>query len=289
MFFIRYSKTFKVLQKDFKYTKTIITPQRHPLQVDWQELWRYRELLWTLAYRDFRIRYAQTFIGIAWGVLNPLLTLVILSFVFGVVAKVPTNGTPHVIYTIVGLCAWTYFANVVAEAGQSIIGAQEMVQKIYFPRLIIPLSKAITGLIDLFIVLLILIVLLIFYQVVPSKNIIWLPLFIFLAIVSGLAGGIWLSALTIRFRDFRFITPLILRLGMFATPIAYPTAAIPEAYRFLFYLNPMAGVVDGFRWSILGSAPPSSFAWLSFAFLLVFLLGGVIYFNVVERDIADII
>ena len=277
------------MNKKNKYTKTIITPHRNPLRINWRELWQYRELLWTLAYRDFRIRYAQTFIGVAWGVLHPLLTLFILSFVFGTVAQVATAGIPHLVYTAVGLCAWTYFANVVAEAGNSIIGAQEMVQKIYFPRLIIPLAKAGTALIDLVIVLIILAGLLLIYRIVPAENVIWLPLFILLAVISGLMGGIWLSALTIRYRDFRFITPLLLRLGMFATPIAYPTDAVPETYRYLFYLNPMAGVVDGFRWSILGGTPPDQYAWLSFLLLLLLLLGGLVYFNSVERKIADII
>ncbi|MFK7936378.1 MAG: ABC transporter permease [Saprospiraceae bacterium] len=277
------------MNEKIKYTKTVITPYRHPLNIPWQELWQYRELLWTLAYRDFRIRYAQTFIGIAWGVINPLLTLLILSFVFGVVAQVPTNGTPHLVYTLTGLCAWTYFAQVVGEAGTSIVGAQDMVQKIYFPRLIIPLSKAVTALIDLVIVLGLLAILLVIYQIPLTPKIIWLPLFILLAILCGLAGGIWLSALTIRFRDFRFITPLLLRLGMFATPIAYPTSAVPESYQFLFYLNPMAGVVDGFRWSILGGTPPHDWAWLSFSLLFLLFVTGLIYFNSVEREIADII
>lgn len=278
-----------MISQKHKYSKTIITPYRHPLHIPWGELWQYRELLWMLAYRDFRIRYAQTTIGIAWGILQPLLSLLILSFVFGTIAKMPTNGSPHLVYTLTGLTAWTYISQVISEASNAIINAQNMIQKIYFPRIALPLSKALTALVDLLIVLLLLVILLWFYQVPLSPHWYFLPIFILLSICCGLAGGIWLSALTIRFRDFRFITPLLLRLGMFATPIAYSTTAVPADYQTLFYLNPVAGIVDGFRWCILGEMPPSSWAWLSFGLLFFLLITGLVYFNHVEREIADIL
>lgn len=269
--------------------QTIIEPRSNPFKINFRELYQYRELLWTLTYRDIRVKYAQTVLGIIWAFINPLFTLIILSFVFGTVAKVDTGAAPHVIYTLAGLCGWTYFQAVLSEAGNSIINAQQMVKKIYFPRLVIPLSKAITALIDFAIVLFLMAVLMVIYQYPPSVNIIWLPFYILIAIISGLAAGIWMSALTIRYRDFQHITPMILRVGMYATPIAFPASEVPEKYQLLFYLNPMAGVVEGIRWSIIGGEPPSPYAVLSFILITLLLIGGIFYFNKVERVMADIL
>jgi lipopolysaccharide transport system permease protein len=275
--------------------KIIIEPYSNPLKINFSELFAYRELLWALAYRDLRVRYAQTFIGFLWAFMNPLLSLLILTFVFGVVAKVDI-GTgydgqviPHLLYTIVGLAGWTYFSEVFAQAGMSIINAQQMVQKIYFPRLVIPLSKAITGLVDLGVNILLIAILMLFFSYTPSPNIIFLPLFIMMAIISGLAAGIWMSALTIRFRDFQYITPMLLRIGMFITPISYPSSAVPENFRALFYLNPVAGIVEGLRWSLLGGTALNPYIYISFAVIFVFLLLGIIYFNKVEKVMPDII
>jgi len=275
--------------------KIIIEPHSNPLKINFSELLAYRELLFALAYRDLRIRYAQTFIGFLWAFMNPLLSLLILTFVFGVVAKVDI-GTgyegqviPHLLYTIVGLAGWTYFSEVFAQAGTSIINAQQMVQKIYFPRLVIPLSKAITGLVDLGVNLLLITILMLFFSYTPSPNIIFLPLFIMMAIISGLAAGIWMSALTIRFRDFQYITPMLLRIGMFITPISYPSSAVPENFRALFYLNPVTGIVEGLRWSLLGGTTLNPYTYISFAVIFVFLLLGIIYFNKVEKVMPDII
>ena len=260
-----------------------------------KELFRYRELLWTLTYRDLRVRYAQTTVGFLWAFLNPLLTLLVLSFVFGTVAKVGTGfdaqgqAIPHLLYTTAGLCGWTYFSTVLAEAGGSIIGAESMVKKIYFPRLVLPLSKAVTGLVDFLIILLFMLVMMVYYGVGLSWHLLYLPFFLLMAIVSGLAAGIWMSALTIRFRDFQHITPLLLRLGMYATPIAYSASAVPEAYQVLFYLNPMTGVVEGMRWSLIGGAEIQPYAYLSFALMGLLLFSGLYYFKRVERVMADIL
>jgi lipopolysaccharide transport system permease protein len=270
-------------------SKTIIEASKNPFKIDFSELYRFRELLWILAYRDFRVKYAQTFIGFLWAFINPIFTLLILSFVFGVVAKVDTGTTPHILYTLAGLVGWTYFSTLVSEAGNSIIGAQQMVQKIYFPRLIIPLSKALNGFIDFGITLFCMFVLMVIYQFPPAKSIIFLPLFILIAVISGLTGGIWMSALTVRYRDFRFITPFLLRLGMYATPIAFPASEVPEKYQLLFYLNPMAGVVEGIRWSIIGGQPPHPFAYVSFGVILVLFFMGILYFHKVEKVMADIL
>ena len=269
--------------------QTIIKPQRNPFKIDVKELYQYRELLWTLTYRDIRIKYAQTALGLAWAILNPMLTVAILSFIFGVIAKVDTGDVPHLIYTLAGMCGWTYFQAVMTSAGDSIIGAQNMVKKIYFPRLVIPLSKALTAFIDLLVILICMGILMGIYRFPPSPTIIYLPFFILIAIIAGLAGGIWMSALTIRYRDFKHITPMILRLGMYATPIAFPASLVPDRYLLIYYLNPMAGVVEGVRWSIIGGNPPNDFAYISFALITIFLIFGIFYFNKIEKIMADIL
>lgn len=269
----------------------IIEPRKNLAKLNLKELWSYKELLWTLTYRDIRVKYAQTTIGFLWAFVNPIFSILILSFVFGTVAKVGTDntGVPHLLYTTVGLCGWTYFAALLADAGNSIIGAQNMVKKIYFPRLIIPLSKALTAFIDLVIVLLIIAILMTYYKIMPSANLIYLPFFLGIAVIAGLAGGIWMSALTIRFRDFKHVIPLMLRVGMYATPIAFPASAVPEKYKLFFYMNPMAGVVEGVRWSILGGQAPNQYVYISFVVIILLFISGVYYFNFIERKIADIL
>lgn len=273
--------------------KIVIEPSKG-VRLDLKEVFRYRELLWTLTYRDIRVKYAQTAVGFAWAVINPLFTLIVLSFVFGTVANVKVTGeggvaVPHVIYTIAGLCGWRYFSEVLSQAGSSIIGAQNMVKKIYFPRLVIPLSKALTAFIDFGVVLTMMIICMMIYQFPPSSNIIYFPLFFLIAVVSGLAAGIWMSALTIRFRDFQHITPLLLRVGMYATPIAYPVSEVPKEYLGIYYLNPMAGVVEGMRWCIIGGDPLNSYAYFSFVGIFILFFLGIIYFKRVERVMADIL
>jgi lipopolysaccharide transport system permease protein len=280
-------------QKEKPYL--VIEPKKSIFKIDWAEIYAYRELLWTLTYRDLRVRYAQTAIGVLWAVLNPLFTLFILAFVFGVVAKVNLGTTadgqpiPQLLYTVAGMAGWTYFATLLSEAGGSIIGAQGMVKKIYFPRLIIPLSKAFTAFIDFAIVLTFMVIMMIYYGFMPSANIIYFPLFFVMAVIAGLMGGIWMSALTIRFRDFQHITPFILRLGMYATPIAYPASAVPEKYQIFFYLNPLTGIVEGMRWSLLGGNPINEYAYISFAVITVLCVLGLFYFKKVERVMADIL
>lgn len=269
--------------------KTIINAESSSWLPDFGELYRYRHLLFSLAWRDIRVKYAQTYIGLAWAFINPIFNLLVLSFVFGKVAKVETDGVPHVLFTIIGLSAWTYFSTLLNEAGTSIVGAQNMIKKIYFPRLVIPLSKAISGLIDFFITLLCLIAIMAYYQFYPSGNVVWLPLFLILAIVSGLAGGILISALSARYRDFSFIVPMISRIGLFATPVAYSASSVPEQYKLLYFLNPMAGVVEGFRWSLVGTSNPEPYMFISIGIMLSILIVGLLYFVKVDRIMADIL
>lgn len=271
--------------------KLIIDANRNRFGLNLKELFAYRDLFLILAYRDLRVRYAQTFLGVLWAVLQPLFTLVIFTVVFGRAVGVDKQipGIPYALYAACGMSAWTYFAFVMNQAGNSIIGAQGMIQKIYFPRLIIPLSKAVVGLVDFGISLLLVLALMLWYGFVPSRDTIFLPFYILMTIVAALAVGIWLSALTIRYRDFQQIVPFMVQFGLYATPIAYPATMVPEQYRWLFYLNPMAGVVEGFRWSLLGTAAPDPLAWLSFGFTMLLFLSGLFYFRQVERIMADIV
>lgn len=271
--------------------KTVIDANKKSIFPDFKELLRYKDLFRTLAWRDFRVRYAQTTIGFLWAVIQPVVTLIILNLVFGRFAEVDTGETPHILFTIAGLSIWTYFSFVMTNSGSSIIQSQGMIKKIYFPRLVVPLSKAVVGLIDLGITLLILIVLMIYYGVVPSSNIWAAPLFIIMGMISALAVGIWLSGLTVRYRDFQHVVPFMVQLGLYITPVAYPVAEaankLPNWIMTIYYLNPMAGIVDGFRWSIFGGDTPSNMMYLSFVMVVVLFITGLLYFRRVEDDIAD--
>ncbi len=263
------------------------------LTLNLKELFRYKDLFWVLAYRDLRVRYAQTFLGLLWALIQPLSTLLIVSVVFGRFVKVDTGGVPYPVFAIIGVSLWTYFSFVLSQAGSSVIGAQEMVKKIYFPRLVIPLSKAIVGFVDFGVALILLVILFFYYGIIPSSNIIFLPLFLLLTLVSSLAVGIWLSALTIRYRDFQYVVPFFVQFGLYLTPIAYPTeivvANLPKWAVFLFYLNPMAGIVEGFRWCLLGGIMPSGYFWISIIFVFILFISGLFYFKKIERIMADII
>lgn len=273
--------------------RIIVDANKSRFSLNLKELLQYRDLFLILAYRDLRIRYAQTVLGLFWAFIQPIATLLIFVVVFGKAVKVDTGAIPYPVFAICGMTAWTYFAFVLNQSGNSIIGAQEMVKKIYFPRLIIPLSKALVGFVDFIIAFLILIVLMIFYQVTPSSTIFLLPVFIFLTIVAGLAVGIWLSALTIRYRDFQHVVPFMVQFGLYATPIAYPSETIitnlPEWAVVIYYLNPMAGVIEGFRWSILGGSLSESYVWISFLATAGLFVSSLFYFKRVERVMADIV
>lgn len=273
--------------------RIVVDANKSRFSLNLKELIQYRDLFLILAYRDLRVRYAQTFLGLFWAFIQPAATLFIFTLVFGRAVKVDTGGIPYPVFAICGMTAWTYFSFVLNQSGNSIIGAQEMVKKIYFPRLVIPLSKALVGFVDFAIAFLILFILLIAYSVTPSANIIFLPVFILLTIVSGLAVGIWLSALTIRYRDFQHIVPFLVQFGLYATPIAYPAETIvkelPAWGAVIYYLNPMTGVVEGFRWSIIGGTSPNGLTYISFSIIILLFVTALIYFKKVERVMADIV
>lgn len=272
--------------------KLIIDANRKRLLPDFKELRRYRDLFITLSWRDFRVRYAQTTIGLLWAILQPLITLLILSLVFGRFIGVKTE-VPHLVFTVAGTSIWTYFAFVMTNSGNSIISNQGMVKKIYFPRIIIPLSKAVVGFIDFGISLLILIVLMLWYGIIPSANIWAAPIFIFFGMLAALAAGIWLSALTVRYRDFQHVVPFLVQIGLYLTPIAYPASfakeQLPEWAATIYFLNPIAGVVEGFRWSLFGGELPGFYTWISFGTVVLLFFTGLLYFNKVEKDMADFV
>ncbi|MBK9105340.1 MAG: ABC transporter permease [Saprospiraceae bacterium] len=254
-----------------------------------KECWQYRDLLRMLSYRDVRVRYAQTFLGMAWAIINPLISVLLLYFVFGVVIKVDTQGVPPLLFSMAGLCSWNYFSRVVGEAGSSVIGAQSLVKKIYFPRLIIPLSKSFSALIDLVIVLMILAGMMLIYHIPVTWNALMIIPFTALTILAGIAFGVWVAALTIRFRDFTHILPLVLRIGMFLSPIAYGATLVPQPYKWAFNLNPLTGVIEGFRWALFNTPMDINAVWTSIAVIMIILVGGIWYFLRMDQYIADII
>lgn len=273
--------------------RIVVDANKASFSLNLKELLSYRDLFWILAYRDLRVRYSQTFLGLTWAILQPLSTLIIFTLVFGRFVKVDTDGVPYPVFALCGMVAWTYFSYVMNQSGGSIINSQEMVKKIYFPRLVIPLSKAVVGLVDFFVAFLLLIFLLVYYDLRPSSNIIMLPVFIFFTILCSLAAGVWLSALSIRFRDFQHVTPFLVQIGLYATPIAYPgkvvMGSLSDVGALLFYLNPMAGIAEGFRWSILGQGTLHSVSFISFGMIVILFVSGLYYFKKVERVMADIV
>ena len=270
--------------------KKIIDASSKKVFPDLKEIFRYKDLFYTLTWRDFRVRYAQTTIGFLWAILQPVVTLLILTLVFGRFVGVKTE-VPHVLFTVAGMSIWSYFSYVMTNSGSSIIASQGMVKKIYFPRLIIPLSKAIVGFIDFGISLLIMVVLMVYFGIAPSSNIWFAPLFIIMGIVAALGVGIWLSALTVRYRDFQHVVPFIVQIGLYITPIAYPAEfavkQLPEWAATIYYLNPMAGVVQGFRWSVFGNEAPGDLLYVSIGIIALIFISGMAYFSKVEDEMAD--
>jgi len=272
-----------------EYVK-VIKKHHGLISIDFNELWRYRELFWFLALRDILVRYKQAVIGIAWSILQPLFTMVVFSVIFGRLAKLPSDGVPYPILIFTALLPWQFFAHSMSASSQSIVGSASIISKVYFPRLIIPTSAVISGTIDFCISFVILIGMMVWYKIVPTANIVYLPLFVLLTFTAALAVGLWLSALNAEFRDVFYVVPFLVQAGQYISPVAYSSSIIPEKWKFLYSLNPMVGVIDGFRWSILGTATPH---WIditiSAASVLVIFTGGLLYFRKMERTFADVI
>ena len=269
--------------------KIIVDSNRKSLGINYKELKQYKDLFIILAYRDLRVRYAQTFLGFLWAFLQPAATLLIFILVFGIAIKVDTGEIPYPLFAISGISLWSYFSFVLNQSGSSIIGSGELIKKIYFPRLIIPLSKAVVGFVDYGVALLILVILMISYGVTPSPYILLAPLFVLLNILAALGVGIWLSALSIRYRDFQHIIPFLVQFGLYATPVAYPARLVPEKYLWLYNLNPMAGIIQGFRWSLFGGEAPNLYFWISISIVIVLFVTSLFYFKKVEEIMADIV
>lgn len=265
--------------------------KRHGLiGVDFNELWRYRELFWFLALRDILVRYKQAVIGIAWSILQPLFMMIVFSVIFGRLARLPSDGVPYPILTFAALLPWQFFAHSMSSSSQSVVSSAAIITKVYFPRLIIPTSAVISGAIDFCISFIILIGMMVWYRTVPTMNIVYLPMFLLLAFMAALAVGLWLSALNVEFRDVFYVVPFLVQAGQYISPVAYSSTIIPEKWKLLYSLNPMAGVIDGFRWSILGTAAPN---WtgtiISVVSIVVIFTGGLLYFRKMERTFADVI
>jgi lipopolysaccharide transport system permease protein len=254
------------------------------------ELWAYRELLYFLVWRDIKVRYKQTALGAAWAILQPVLTMVVFTLFFGNLAKVPSDGIPYPLFSFTGLVPWTLFAYSLTESSGSLVSNQNLITKVYFPRLIIPLASVLSGLVDFAISFGVLLLLMLYYGVVPTVYIWTVPLFVLLAIAAALSVGIWLSALNVEFRDVRYTIPFLTQLWMFVTPLAYASSLVPPRWRIVYGLNPMAGVVEGFRWALLGrTAAPSVLLAISVAVVIVLLVGGTYYFRRMERTFADVV
>jgi len=258
----------------------------------WKDLWRYRELFYILSWRDIKVRYKQTVIGAAWSIIRPLLTMIVFTVVFGKIARLPTEGTaPYAILVYAAMLPWQFFSNALSESSNSLIGNANLISKVYFPRLIIPTSAVITSFIDFLISFIILIGLMIYYQYLPSLNMLLLPLFLLIAFLTSIGAGLWLTALNVKYRDFRYIVPFIVQFGMYISPVGFSSSVVPEKYRLLYSLNPMVGVIDGFRWCILGGS--SNIYWPGFGlsmFIMVFFLWlGISKFRKMEKSFADII
>jgi lipopolysaccharide transport system permease protein len=256
----------------------------------WRDLWRYRELFYFLAWRDILVRYKQTVIGVSWAVIRPLLTMLVLTFIFGKLAKMPSGGVPYPILVFCGMLPWQFFATAFAESGNSLVTNAGMISKVYFPRLVVPVSSVITSFVDFLISSVLMAMVMVYYGFMPGPSILLLPCFILLAFATALGAGLWVSALMVRYRDFRYIVPFVVQFGLYISPVGFSSNVVPEEWRLLYSVNPMVGVIDGFRWAILGEG---NLYWPGFAMSVVgvffVIISGLWYFRRTERTFADVI
>jgi len=267
-----------------------IEPSNRWPSIDFRELWEYRELLYFLTWRDIKIRYKQTVLGAAWAIIQPVFMMIVFSLFFGKLAKVPSDGIPYPVFAFCALLPWQLFASAVSDSSNSLVGNQGLITKVYFPRLVIPVSAVLSGLLDFFVAFVVLVGLIFWYGIIPGWGIIAVPAFILLAMGTALAVGLWLSALSVQYRDVRYVIGFLVQFWLFVTPVAYPSSIIPEQWRAVYALNPMVGVVEGFRWALLGkSSALGSMVWVSVGVVLITLFGGLYYFRRMEQQFADIV
>lgn len=267
-----------------------IEPSRGWVSLKLGELWEYRELLYFLTWRDIKVRYKQTVLGAAWALLQPFMTMVVFSLFFGRLARIPSDGLPYPIFALAGLVPWQFFAYGLNQSSNSLVGSANLIKKVYFPRLVVPLSSVLAGAVDFALAFALLVGMMLYYGLAPGWNALWLPAFFLLAFVTSLGVGLWLSALNVEYRDVRYLVPFLVQFWMYATPIAYPSSLLREPWRTVYGLNPMAGVVEGFRWALLGAntRPGPLIAASALAALLV-LISGAFYFRRMEKTFADVV
>lgn len=265
-----------------------LEPSKGWVSLQLGDVWEYRELLYFLVWRDIKVRYKQTALGAAWALMQPFFTMMVFSLFFGKLAKVPSDGIPYPVFSYAALVPWTFFAQGLSQASDSLVGSANLIRKVYFPRLVIPMASVVAGVVDFTIAFAMLLGIMFYYGIVPTANIFYLPLLLALAVVTSLGVGLWLSALNVKFRDVRYTVPFLIQFWMFATPIAYPSSLLPEPWRTLYGLNPMAGVVEGFRWALLGAkTQPGPMIFVSAIVAVCLLVGGAFYFRRMEKTFAD--
>ena len=268
----------------------VVKPSKGWISLNLGELWEYRELLYFLTWRTIKVRYKQTVLGASWAIIQPFFTMVVFSLFFGKLAGMPSDGIPYPIFAYAALVPWMFFANGLGQSSDSLVGSADLVKKVYFPRLVIPISSVISGVIDFALAFVVLLGMMFFYKIFPTINTIWLPLLLLLAFVTALGVGLWLAALNVQFRDVRYTVPFLTQFWLFATPIAYPSSLLPGPWRILYGVNPMVGVVEGFRWALLGTdTTPGPIIVVSTLVALILFVSGVFFFRRMERTFADVI
>jgi lipopolysaccharide transport system permease protein len=268
----------------------VIEPRKGLFHLDLRAVWQYRELLYFLAWREIKVRYKQTAIGAAWAILQPVLTMAIFTVIFGKFAKIPSDGVPYPLFSYTALLPWVYFAQALSRSGVSLVGDANLIKKVYFPRLVIPLASVVTPLVDFCLAFSVLLGMMLWFGVTPHWGVLVLPLFLCLALATALSVSLWLAPLNVRYRDIRHALPFLVQVWMYASPVAYPVSIVPEQWRLLYGLNPLVGIIEGFRWALLGKESPDLTVMIaSTGVILALLFGGIVYFNWMERTFADVI
>jgi lipopolysaccharide transport system permease protein len=267
-----------------------IEPSNGWVSLQLHELWAYRELLYFLIWRDVKVRYKQTVLGAAWAIIQPFCTMVVFSLLFGRLANIPSDGVPYPVFSYTALVPWTFFANGLSKASTSLVLNANLIKKVYFPRLAVPIASVLAGIVDFILAFAVLVGMLLYYGMMPTVNVLWLPLFLLLALVTSLGVALWLSSLHVQFRDVQYVIPFLTQLWLFLTPIVYPTSLLSEPWRTLYGINPMAGVIEGFRWALLGTATaPGPMLIISALAALALLVSGGLYFRRMEKTFADVV
>jgi lipopolysaccharide transport system permease protein len=276
--------------EQFPLTHTRIEPSKGWISLGLKDLWHYRELLYFLAWRDIKVRYKQTALGAAWAIIQPLFTMLVFTLFFGRLAKVPSDGIPYPLFSYTALLPWQLFAYALTESSNSVVANERLITKVYFPRLVVPLASTLAGFVDFVIAFTLVVGMMIWYGVKPTWAILTLPFFVFLAMATALGVGTWLSALNVQYRDIRYTLNFIVQFWLFASPVAYSSTLVPARWRPFYGLNPMAGVIEGFRWALLGKAQaPGAILWVSVVVVTLILVGGLYYYRRMEKTFADVV